>query len=340
MKNKHVLFLTPFFCPHVGGVEKHVYEIGKELTKRGYLISILTQKHTRNLKSFQKIEKMNIFRMPCYSNNKLKKFKIWLWMLKHIHFVQKADIIHCHDVFFWYFPFRFLFLQKKVFTTFHGYESYTISKKAIIIRKLSEKLSKGNICIGQFIEKWYGTKADYILYGGVNPARSSNSKLNNKSAVFIGRLDEQTGIKTYIDAFEQIRKKVSDFKITVIGDGKFKNFIGKRTKVIGWMKNPKKYLHIHRFAFVSRYLSILEAMIVKRLVFAVFDNPVKKDYLFMTPFNKYIVITSDAKELSEKVIYYLKHPKEEKKLIDKSFEFAKKQTWEKVVNTYVGLWEK
>jgi hypothetical protein len=36
--------------------------------------------------------------------------------------IKEADIIHCHDVFFWYLPFRFLFPQKKVYIPFHGYE--------------------------------------------------------------------------------------------------------------------------------------------------------------------------------------------------------------------------
>jgi len=70
--------------------------------------------------------------------------------------IQEADIVHCHDVFFWYLPFRFLYPKKKVFTTFHGWEGIFPPKwQAKVIRNISEKLSFGNICVGDFIRKWY-----------------------------------------------------------------------------------------------------------------------------------------------------------------------------------------
>ncbi len=112
------------------------------------------------------------------------------------------------------------------------------------MHKLSEILSWGNICIGDFIKKWYGTKADFVSYGGVDIVKSSKfspslklppspkwlrrpsrrvSKVQSyKSAVFIGRLDEQTGILDYIEAVKLIRKKIPDFEFVVIGDGKYR----------------------------------------------------------------------------------------------------------------------
>ena len=343
MNKKHVLFLTPFFYPRIGGVEKHVYEISIQLVKKGFSVSVVTEKHDKNLKAYQKIKGVKVYRIPKYLIGKSKKFRIWFWLFKHLYLIRSSYVIHCHDVFFWYFPFRFLFPQKKVYTTFHGYESYPISRKAIIIRKLSEKLSYGNICIGRFIEKWYGTKADYVLYGGVNKLKIKNEKLkvqNNYSAVFIGRLDEQTGIKTYVDGVEQIKKKIPNFKLTVIGDGKFKTSIKKRTNVLGWKNNPEKYFKSHRFAFVSRYLSILEAMNAKRLVFAVNDNLIKKDYLTMTPFSKNIEIISSAQELAEKVLFYIQNQSVEKKLIERSCAWTNRQTWEHVADIYIRLWNK
>jgi len=37
---------------------------------------------------------------------------------KNRQLLQNADIIHCHDVFYWYLPFRFLYPHKPVFTPF------------------------------------------------------------------------------------------------------------------------------------------------------------------------------------------------------------------------------
>ncbi len=161
-----ILFFTRLFFPHIGGVEKHVLEISKELIKRGHKVTVITE-DLDGTSSKEKFDEIDVYRIPV-TQTWFKKFQIWYWLLKNFSLIKDADIIHCHDVFFWYLP--FIFLKKKVYTTFHGYETiYPPHRKAIQIRKLSELLSRGNICIGAFIEKWYGTKADVISYGGVHP---------------------------------------------------------------------------------------------------------------------------------------------------------------------------
>src|SRR3989344_8398523 len=201
-----IIFLCRLFYPHIGGVEKHVFEISKRLRRQGHKIIIIAEKDTTSSvgslpKSIQKeLRFFSIHYIFVKDTKWLKKFIIWKWLWKHKKLLSKADIIHCHDVFFWYLPFRFLYSRKPVYTTFHGYEQYPIKSRAIFIRKISEKLSNGNICIGDFIPKWYGTKPTLISYGGVDSSKlkNQNAKLKiKKSAVFIGRLDQQTGIKTY-----------------------------------------------------------------------------------------------------------------------------------------------
>lgn len=163
-----ILFFTSRFYPEIGGVEKHALEVAKELVKRGQRVIVISENHG-GLKEKENHGEIEIYRIKINTSEKLKKFIIWGWLYKNRELIKKADIIHCHDVFYWYLPFRFLYPQKAVFTTFHGYEThFPPSKRAILIRKISEKLSWGNICIGDFIKKWYGTKPDFVTYGGVN----------------------------------------------------------------------------------------------------------------------------------------------------------------------------
>lgn len=335
-----ILFLCRLYSPHIGGVEKHVAEISRMLRADGHKITIITERYDEKLKDYEVENGIHIYRISTGHQNKLKKIIIWKEIFKIRRLIADADIIHCHDVFFWYLPFRSMFLSKPVYTTFHGYESYPIKKKAILIRKLSEKLSWGNICIGDFITKWYGTKPGYISYGAVTVQNVKTQKLASKkdSAVFIGRLDEQTGILTYTKAVEIVQKKRPGFTLSVVGDGKYKSKIDKKFSVLGFQKEPEKYYPKYHFAFVSRYLSILEAFAARKLVFAVYDNPVKEDYLRMAPFAKWIVIEKDPQTLVEKIEYYLDHPAEEKELIEHSFEWVKDQTWEKLIGQYKELW--
>lgn len=338
----NILFFSRLFYPHIGGVEKHVLEVSRLLIAKGNRVTVVTEQNYPELKLNERIEGIEIFRISNLKNGRFKKFQIWLWFFKNINLIKNSDIIHCHDVFFWYLPFKILFPNKKVYTTFHGYEGYPLKKKDILVHKISEKLSTGNICIGDFIKKWYRTKSTYVSYGGVKilDIENQKSKIKNKnSALFIGRLDEQTGILAYVKAVEIIRKKVPDFTLDIIGDGKFRKQIEKDFKVLGFQKNSEKHFAKYLFAFVPGYLSILEAMAAKRLVFAVYDNPLKGDYLKMAPFSKFITISNSSSELVSKIIFYLDNIKKQEQITESAYEWVKNQTWEKVVNTYSKLWE-
>lgn len=334
----NIVFFSRRFWPDIGGVEKHVLEISKRLSAQGHSITIVTQSKILPKKKFS-LKGVTILRIP-QNTKKNKKLFIWQWLWKHKSVIENADVIHCHDVFFWYLPFRFVYPQKPVFTTFHGYESYPIKKKAIIVRKISEILSFGNICIGDFIKKWYKTRPTLVSYGAVElSVGMKKQKVRKDSAVFMGRLDEQTGVLEYVKAVALLRKKYPQFKLLVVGDGKYKKKIDKKAKVLGFKKNPERYFPEYHFAFVSRYLSILEAFAAKKLVVAVYDNPVKEDYLRMAPYAKFIIIAKDASEITRKVQFVLNHPKLEKQMVESAYIWVKNQTWENMIELYMKLWK-
>ena len=337
----NILFFSRLFYPHIGGVEKHVLEVGKILVAKGHKVTVITEElPRRKILGRDSIDSIEIYRIPVGGNNWFKKFRIWRQLLKLKQVIKDADIVHCHDVFFWYLPFRLLFPKKKVYTTFHGYENYPLKSKDILMHKIAEILSMGNICIGHFIKKWYGTKPTFVSYGGVNEIKNEKLKMENvNSAVFIGRLDEQTGILTYVKAIEIIRKKIPNFEFLAIGEGKFKEKIDRKTKILTPLNNASEYFYKYNFAFVSRYLSILEAMAAKRLVFAVYDNPLKEDYLRMSPFSRYITISNSSSELVSKISFFLDNLKEKEKIIDNAYVWVKKQTWEEMAILYLKLWK-
>jgi glycosyltransferase involved in cell wall biosynthesis len=343
-----IIFLCRLFSPHIGGVEKHVWEIGTRLSQEGHRLIVITESSSEvypnggNPSLFETIDGIEVYRIPVGEDEKAKKWKIWWWMWQQRGLVKKADLIHCHDVFYWYMPLRFLYPFKKIYMTFHGYESYPLKHSAIWMRKIAEKLTKGNICIGDFMKKWYGTKPTYISYGGVTIPKKDeigNMKVKRETAVFWGRLDDQTGILTYLASESIINKKYAQFSLTVLGEGKLSNKIGHRVKTLAFQKNISEYLNNNQFAFVSRYLSILEALAAKRLVFAVYDNPLKEDYLKMATFAPYIVIEKTPEKLAEKVLFYIENPKLEKEKITAGYEWVRTQTWDNAVNLYKKLWD-
>ena len=285
----NILFISEYYWPHVGRVERHVHEISLNLKKKGHKVTIISEEDIKypHIKYFGLLY-------------------IWYWFFKNRDLIKESDVIHCHDVFVWYLPFRILYPKKKVYITFHGYEEYPLKKISILIRKLSAKLSRANICIGKFIEKWYGIKADYISYGAVDTSKFKPRDIEPKyDAVFVGRNDKQTGINQYL----KIKKK-----ILVVSD----------------KLDSENYYPLGKFAFVSRYLSILEAFACKKPVIALYDNPLKKDYLAMTPFAGWIEMASNPDKISYKVSEFQ---------IESAFKWSQTQTWDKLAEVYLKLWK-
>lgn len=360
-----ILFLARRFYPDVGGVEKHCLRVAAELISKGHDVSIITesglstagrklknyhstiQSDTYSIKLNQTIKSVRSRYNPTQSievisiksgnDNWFKKFRVWRALLSKLRLIRDADIIHCHDVFYWYLPFRFIFPRKKVYTTFHGYEGYPIRIKDVLVRKISEVLSSGSICVGDFMKKWYKATPEYVIYGGVDVPDKFKS-VSKPFALFFGRLDEQTNVLEYCKAVEKIQKKIPNFKLLIAGDGKYSHLVKKYGKLIGFVNNPEKLINEYRFIFVSRYLSILEALAAKKEVFAFFDNPLKEDYLKMAPFAKYIHIFNNVNDLADKVQLYCSNNKIDQSSREEAFEWVKKKSWENVAVVYERLW--
>jgi len=383
-----ILFFVRLFYPHGGGVERHVLEISKRLIKNGHKVIIVTEEipkpYNINYHSASQDAKMmgnenltnrfwtslnddgiKVYRIPVGKNNFFKKFRIWGWLFAHKNLINNADIVHAHDVFFWYFPFRFLYPSKLAYVTFHGWETtFPPSKKAIFVRKLSEKLAFGNICVGEFIARWYGTRPDYITYGGVDvrlagvmasraqPATSEVRKRGGKKIkiILIGRFEEDIGISIYVAALDALKKMKVEFEFEAYGEGVLKKNLQEYGDVYSNTQAAiDKAITEADIVFASSYLTILQVMAAKRLVCSVYDNPLKKDYLTMAPFVKWIIIADSGEALAEKIINIFErlprlpagrqvayNPRND---IEQAYEWAKEQTWRKVTDMYLKLWK-
>lgn len=144
-----ILFITHFYLPHIGGVEKHINEVAKRLERKGHIVKIISEADI-------KYPHIKVFGL----------IYIWIWFFKNSKLIQDADVVHIHDVFIWYLPFRFICPRKEVFTTLHGWEGiWPIPLKYILYKKVASKLSFGVIAVGKYIEKYYEIEADKITYG-------------------------------------------------------------------------------------------------------------------------------------------------------------------------------
>lgn len=259
----NVVFISHFYKPHVGGVEKHVEKIGERLRVLGHEVIIIAKNHPIK---FPNIKFLGLL-------------KIWLELFKLRKVIKKADIVHIHDVFIWYLPFKLIYPRKKVFITFHGGQDiWPVPLKNKFMVQLAEKLTNGNICVGSFIPRYFDIKADKVIYGGVSNQKANAKKINAKlksTIAWVGRLDKNTDLPEFLHWLTTCYKLPAT---VFVGDGELRSKCEKYGKVTGLVSDVSKYLKTAETVVPVGYLSYLEAKSwgCKIMVFP--KTAIKRDY--------------------------------------------------------------
>lgn len=128
-------------------------------------------------------------------------------------------------------------------------------------------------------------------------------------AIFIGRVTPDTGFEEYQKVARNHKLKLDIFTNTSDADKLFPNY---------------------SYAFVSRYLAIIEALAAGVPVLAHYNNQIKFDYLTLAPFRPYIKLFSDPNSVNLD-FSDINMPMARK--------WAKSQTWAKVTQLYETLWQ-
>jgi len=212
---------------------------------------------------------------------------------------------------------------------------------------MATSITRGNITIGHYIPKWYGTRYNFISYGGVDPPEEEPPLPSEDKAIFIGRLEPDIGIMEYVEALIILKEnfKIS-LELDIFGDGTLREWIEKKVqnhglsvKLHGFVQDPEQYISSPRFAFASSYLAILDAMVHKRAIFSIYQNELKKDYLSLMPYaNELLSISPNPLDLAEKVALALQDKNHLQERVERAYNFAKEQTWEKVAELYLSLY--
>jgi len=312
----NIVFLAPKFFPSIGGVEKHALEVGVRVRNKGNTVTVITQRHSKNLKLQEKIKGIEVVRFDSPKIKYLGLLTIWAYMWKNKKVFLDAEIVHIHDVFIWYLPLAVFFPKKKFYITHHGWEGkWPIPKKNIFYKRLANRLSSGNIAVGKYIEKYYGIKTDKIIYGGVDVV-ADKSVDRKKGILYVGRLEEDTGLPLVLSELQKKSETIGQENMKFVGDGKMRDECRKYGKVHGFV-DATHFLQKAKVVYTGGYLTAMEAMVAGCEVRVVWDNDLKKDYWTLAPFYKFI----------------------KNKDTNGGYEWVKKQTWEKVAEVYINLWQ-
>lgn len=364
-----ILFIAPSIKVNGGGVERHVLEVAKRLSK-GHEVTMVTEekgdldfswtyhlptisdneakREKKLVKSThfirKKVEGISVLYFKFGKKGFTKKFIIWLRMFEIVPLVSSSDVVHCHDVFIWVLPLRILFPFKKMYITFHGYEGYPIAIRAKIVRRVSYILSNGSINVGRYIEKWYGTKPDYITYGATDKKEFEGFKSNIPvkstkplNILFIGRLESINSVIEYLEVLRGLKSKTVNFVFKAFGTGSLERKVAKMGKVFTQRSLLRPLLEEANIVFCVSYLSCMEALISKRRVFSLYTEPVRKDCFQMAPFGKFVTLSGSVEETVNQVIKYMSAKEDEK--LEPGYLWTKNQTWDKLTQLYLKLWK-
>jgi len=350
-----VVFLTRRYWPAVGGVERHVQFLSQALLQQlpSIELQVITEQHDPSLPEKEIHQGVEILRLPLRpdtANPDIKK-SVWGWMRQHKMLLQNVDIIHVHDVFFWLQPFLLSLHKPRIYTTFHGYEPPgPPTWKQRLMHQLAELQSERNICIGSFHQKWYGVEPTVRNYGAVDevfaatpapsqtkaaPARSTPEKY-----LFIGRLEEDTGIWAYLEAMSALKERNKlNFRLDIAGEGPLKiqleRFVKQTDLPVSFLGVQQATPQLYRnydAACVSGYLSMLEALASGVPVVATYMTLLKRDYLLLSPFTDLVSVAAPGAALEAA----LQAPDG---LRPEAQAWAQRQTWAQLAAEYLKLWQ-
>ncbi len=95
-----ILVLIDRFYPIIGGAESQALSLASHLHKNNYGILVLTRQLTKDLKRFEKLNGIPIWRVPSSGFKKFSQYKFALLLPYYLFkFRDEYDIIHCSDIF-------------------------------------------------------------------------------------------------------------------------------------------------------------------------------------------------------------------------------------------------
>jgi len=334
-----ILALTPSFYPAVGGVETHVRRVSETLAERGHDVTVLTHCDEPGQEQFGALRVVRLRRSSALA--------AWLDARPYL---AAADVVHCHDAysfFHFYLPSCWLPPRRPVFATFHGYERYPIPAEAVRRRAFMRRRIINCLCMGDFICQHYQTACYAVSYGGVDPVPDGGAPPGTPSAVFIGRLAEDTSLMLYLEALAVLKDEHdARLHLTVVGEGPLRPMAEKyaeaqrlSVRFLGAVADPTPLLAESSFAFVSGYLAIWQALAYRRLVFAVYDNELKRDYLLGFPqAEEVLVIERDPTALAERLRECLSNPGLADARVELGARLAVENTWDRVADLYLDMY--
>ena len=254
MKKNKILFVTPYFYPHTGGLENYVLNIAKGLRKSHRWEVIVITSNNKNRK-IETIDGIKIYRLPFWfkiSNTPINP--LWFFQIKKIIKKEKPDLINAHAPVPFMADIAALASGTTPFIlTYHTgsmkKNKFSIDKLVFIYEEIFIKyaISKATyiICSSSFVknflkEKHTFRKKTFIINPGVDIKKQIKNIKSGNNILFVGGLgkaEKHKGLDYLIKAVVLLKESIPTVKLIVVGGGSAINDYKKDANRLGLKNN-------------------------------------------------------------------------------------------------------
>jgi glycosyltransferase involved in cell wall biosynthesis len=369
-----VLFLSDYFPPHVGGVEKVVDEVATRLSRMGHSASVMTMKLGDEPLS-EEVGGVSVFRFPGVDLTKYLKFQIALSPSFALGAVRRAkrvrpQVLNAHTLFYSTSIFSVLLkraLGVPLVTTVHlgeiktgsalldfAVRSYEFSIGRLLMRESAAVIAVSRAVEEHLVQMGVPKSKIFLVPNGVDYDHFTGAyearRPNEFEILFIGRLVPNKGLHFVIEAAPELVKRHPSVRFVVVGEGPMKAQALGAVRAAGLsrffrfvdsvddVREPMKtaFVMVRPSLTEGLPLTVMEAMAagVPVVAFAVAGTP----EIISDGYNGMLVPSADSGRLSQALTRLIMDPAEARQMGERARASMRERSWDAVAGKTLAVY--
>lgn len=247
----HVLLVTARYFPYMGGVETHVFEVGRRLAQANVEVTVLTTDVSGRLPVFEESEGVKIFRVRAWPTNKDYYFAPDIY---RVIIRGRWDLVHCQGYHNLVPPLAMLAAWRAnipFVLTFHSGGDVSRLRKALrglqwtMLRPLllhaRKLIAVSEFEVGFFREQLRLPAERFVVIPNgahlphiFEPAGAAADRIEDGPLVVsIGRLERYKGHQRVVEALPELLKQIPDARLRIVGVGPYEPTLQKMARRLG-----------------------------------------------------------------------------------------------------------
>jgi glycosyltransferase involved in cell wall biosynthesis len=243
-----VLLVAARYFPYTGGMETHVYEVGRRLVHAGIRVTVLTTDLSGQLPTIEDMDGVHIRRVRAWPTNKDYYFAPEMYQF----IVQGGwDLVHCQGYHNLVAPLAmFAAWQARIpyVVTFHSGGDTSYFRKAFrrlhwmalrpLLARAQYLISPSRWEVDFFRERLHLPGSQFVVIpNGAHhlPYRPEQARQtrNGTLIVSVGRLERYKGHHRVIAALPKVLEEVPDVRLRIVGTGPYESSLWKMARELG-----------------------------------------------------------------------------------------------------------